>query len=125
MAAVLYVALLVLGWAVTTVVLDRDAIGPDVATIVGPSGAVAATVVVLFASGAARPAASGARGVIAGLVVLVAMPTVQGVVLFLTGALPGVAGVFMASHVLDPFVIVAAVLAGIVVVLAGLVRRAD
>lgn len=124
-ATVLAVALLVFVGGFLSLFLDRDLVElPDAGTIVGPAMAVATCGVVFSFVFRRLPHGLGLRSGSASLWTLIASPAAGSIVYSIVRENLAVIPVFFGTYVLSPFVLSSAVIAGVVVGLAGLAERA-
>lgn len=124
-ATVLAVALLVFVGGFLSLFLDRDLVElPDAGTLVGPAMAVATCWVVFSFVFRRRPPGLGRRCVSASLWALIASPAAGAIVYSIVRENLAVIPVFFGTYLLSPFVLSSAVIAGVVVGLAGLAERA-
>ncbi|GAB3135328.1 DUF6121 family protein [Marisediminicola antarctica] len=124
-ATVLAVALLVFVGGFLSLFLDRDLVElPDAGTLVGPVMAVATCGVVFSFVFRRMPLGLGLRALSASLWTLIASPAVGAILYSIVRENLAVIPVFFGTYLLSPFVLSSAVIAGVVVGLAGLAERA-
>jgi len=124
-ATVLAVALLVFVGGFLSLFLDRDLVElPDAGTLVGPTMAVATCAVVFSFVFRRPPLGLGLRALAASLWTLIASPAAGAILYSIVRENLAVIPVFFGTYLLSPFVLSSAVIAGVVVGLAGLAERA-
>lgn len=124
LATVLTVALLVFVDGMLSLALDRNVVeATDAGPLVGPFMALAVCAVVFLTVFRRSPDRLGPRVVSATLWALIAGPAAGAVLYSIGRGQLGVIPVFFGTYVLSPFWIAAALIAGVVVGLAGLAER--
>ena len=124
LATVLTVALLVFVDGMLSLALDRNVVeATDAGPLVGPAMALAVCAVVFLTVLRRSPRSLGPRILSATLWALIAGPAAGAVLYSIVREELGVIPVFFGSSLLSPFWIAAALVAGLVVGLAGLAER--
>ena len=124
-ATVLAVALLVFVGGFLSLFLDRDLIEvSDAGTLVGPLMAATTCAVVFSFVFRRQPLRLGMRVLSASLWTLIGAPATGAIVYSIVRENLAVIPVFFGTFLLSPFVLVSALIAGVVVGLAGLAERA-
>ena len=124
MAAVLYVALVVMVWGIMSFTLARDIIvDPDAGPLLGPSLVAACAVLVLLLCLRRRRLGPVVGGIAAVLGSIMIAALVAAVVLVIGSGRILAFPVYFGLYVLNPFLLVAGLLAGVVTATASVLPR--
>lgn len=125
MAAVLTIALLIFVDGFLSLIIDRDVIDAvGAGPLVGPFMAATVCAIVVVFVARESPVSIGRRAVAGALAALVGAPAVGSILYMFARGQVGVVPVFFGHHVLSPFALAAAIVAGLVIFGAGLSRGA-